>query len=56
MVVTHNYEYIIGGLLGFDPADLEGRSTMIVNGSGLRFEGPENRNGTNKDKYIPTFI
>ncbi len=41
---------------GFDPADLEGRSTMIVNGSGLRIEGHENRNGTNKEKYIPTFI
>jgi len=29
--VTYNYEYIIGSMLGFDPVDLEGRSTMIVN-------------------------
>ncbi len=31
VVVTYNYEYIIGGMLGFDPVDLQGRSTMIVN-------------------------
>ena len=31
VIVTYNYEYIIGGMLGFDPVDLEGRSTMIVN-------------------------
>ncbi len=31
VLVTYNYEYIIGGMLGFDPVDLEGRSTMIVN-------------------------
>ena len=31
VVVTYNYEYIIGSMLGFDPVDLEGRSTMIVN-------------------------
>jgi Flp pilus assembly protein TadG len=31
VVVTYNYEYIIGGMLGFDPVDLKGRSTMIVN-------------------------
>ncbi len=31
VIVTHNYEYIIGGMFGFDPVDLEGRSTMIVN-------------------------
>ena len=30
MVMTYNYEYIIGDVLGFDPVDLEGRSTMIV--------------------------
>jgi Flp pilus assembly protein TadG len=31
VLVTYNYEYIIGGILGFDPVDLQGRSTMIVN-------------------------
>ena len=31
VLVTYNYEYIIGGMLGFDPVDLQGRSTMIVN-------------------------
>ncbi len=31
VVVTYNYEYIIGSMLGFDPVDLKGRSTMIVN-------------------------
>jgi Flp pilus assembly protein TadG len=31
VIVTYNYEYIIGGMLGLDPVDLEGRSTMIVN-------------------------
>ncbi len=31
VVVTYNYEYIIGSMLGFDPVDLQGRSTMIVN-------------------------
>ena len=31
VVVTYNYDYIIGGILGFDSVDLEGRSTMIVN-------------------------
>ncbi len=31
VVVTYNYEYIIGGMLGFDPVDLKGQSTMIVN-------------------------
>ena len=31
VLVTYNYEYIIGSMLGFDPVDLEGRSTMIVN-------------------------
>ena len=31
VIVTYNYEYIIGGMLGFDSVDLEGRSTMIVN-------------------------
>jgi Flp pilus assembly protein TadG len=31
VVVTYNYEYIIGGMLGFDAVDLQGRSTMIVN-------------------------
>ncbi len=31
VVVIYNYEYIIGGMLGFDAVDLEGRSTMIVN-------------------------
>ena len=31
VVVTYNYDYIIGSMLGFDPVDLEGRSTMIVN-------------------------
>ncbi len=31
VVVTYNYEYIIGGMLGFDQVDLVGRSTMIVN-------------------------
>ena len=29
--VTYNYEYIIAGFLGFDPVDLQGRSTMVVN-------------------------
>ncbi len=31
VLVTYNYEYIIGSMLGFDPVDLKGRSTMIVN-------------------------
>jgi len=31
VLVTYNYEYIIGDMLGFDPVDLQGRSTMIVN-------------------------
>ena len=31
VLVTYDYEYIIGGILGFDSVDLEGRSTMIVN-------------------------
>lgn len=31
VLVTYNYEYIIGSILGFDPVDLQGRSTMIVN-------------------------
>ncbi len=31
VIVTYNYEYIIGGMMGLDPVDLEGRSTMIVN-------------------------
>ncbi len=31
VLVTYNYDYIIGSMLGFDPVDLEGRSTMIVN-------------------------
>ena len=29
-VVTCNYEFIIGGMVGLDPVDLNGRSTMIV--------------------------
>ena len=31
VLVIYNYDYIIGSMLGFDPVDLEGRSTMIVN-------------------------
>ena len=31
VLVTYNYEYIIGGILGFDPVDLQGHSAMIVN-------------------------
>lgn len=31
VLVTYNYEYLIGGMLGFDPVDLQGRSIMIVN-------------------------
>ena len=31
VVVTYDYEYIIGGILGFNSVDLQGRSTMIVN-------------------------
>lgn len=31
VLVTYNYEYIIGSILGFDTVDLQGRSTMIVN-------------------------
>ena len=31
VIVTYNYEYIIGGMLGLNPVDLKGRSTMIVN-------------------------
>ena len=31
VLVTYDYDYIIGTMLGFDPVDLEGRSTMIVN-------------------------
>ncbi len=31
VLVTYNYDYIIGDMLGFDPVDLQGRSTMIVN-------------------------
>ncbi len=31
VLVTYNYEYIIGSMLGLDPVDLEGRSTLIVN-------------------------
>ena len=29
--VTYTYEYLIGGLLNFDPVQLEGSSTMVVN-------------------------
>ena len=29
--VTHNYEYIIASFLGFDPVDLQGTSTMVIN-------------------------
>ncbi len=31
ILVTYNYTYLIGGMLGFEPVDLQGRSTMIVN-------------------------
>ncbi len=31
VLVTYNYEYIIGSMLGFDAVDLQGRSSMIVN-------------------------
>ncbi len=31
VLVTYNYTYLIGGMLGFDPVDLQGRSTMIIN-------------------------
>lgn len=31
VLVTYDYEYIIGSMLGFDSVELEGRSTMIVN-------------------------
>ena len=31
VLVIYNYTSIIGGMLGFDPVDLQGRSTMIVN-------------------------
>lgn len=31
VLVTYNYEYIIGSILGFDPVDLQGHSSMIVN-------------------------
>ena len=29
--VTYNYEYLLVGFLGFDPVDLQGTSTMIIN-------------------------
>jgi Flp pilus assembly protein TadG len=29
--VTFNYEYIIASFLGFDPVDLQGSSTMVIN-------------------------
>ncbi len=29
--VTHNFEYLLVGFLGFDPVDLEGTSTMVIN-------------------------
>ncbi len=31
VLVTYTYEYIIGEMVGLDPIDLEGRSSMIVN-------------------------
>lgn len=29
--ITYNFEYLLVGFLGFDPVDLEGTSTMVVN-------------------------
>ena len=29
--VTYNYEYLLVGFLGFDPVDLQGTSTMVIN-------------------------
>ncbi len=29
--VTDNFEYLLVGFLGFDPVDLEGTSTMVIN-------------------------
>ncbi len=29
--VTYNFEYLLVGFLGFDPVDLEGTSTMVIN-------------------------
>ena len=29
--VTYNYEFLLVGFLGFDPVDLEGTSTMVIN-------------------------
>ena len=56
VVVTYDYEYIIGSMFGLDPVDLEGRSTMIVNGSDPIPEGPANPKETNKVRYKFVFI
>ncbi len=29
--VTYNFEYLLVGFLGFDPVDLEGTSTLVIN-------------------------
>ncbi len=29
--ITYNYEFLLVGFLGFDPVDLEGTSTMVIN-------------------------
>ena len=29
--VTYNFEYLLVGFLGFDPVDLKGTSTMVIN-------------------------
>ncbi len=31
ILVTYNFEYLLIGFLGFDPVDLEGTSTMVIN-------------------------
>ena len=31
VLITYNFEYLLVGFLGFDPVDLEGTSTMVIN-------------------------
>ncbi len=31
VLITYNFEYLLVGFLGFDPVNLEGTSTMVIN-------------------------
>ena len=56
VLVTTNYTYIIGGMLGFDPVDLQGRSTMILTSSDRRSGDTGSPNSVNYSKYKLVFI